>query len=65
MESERVEAFVLLAAAATRTRVWVYSCMLALTDSALARIAIRLPASGVTGRTKLNGINDCCKLFCG
>jgi len=24
-----------------------------------------LPASGVTGRTKFNGINDSCKFFCG
>ena len=38
--------------------------MIALTESALARIAIRLPASGVTGRIKFNGINDRCNLFC-
>src|SRR5262245_58858097 len=39
---------------------------LSLIDSALARIAVRrLPASGVTGRTKFNEINESCKFFCG
>jgi len=54
----------LLAAAATRTRFWVYSGMLALTDSALAPHCFGATAPGPTAVARLNSSPPCCRDGC-